>query len=145
MGRGCVGGGGGGGRLPAAIFALSQLYLSLSQLHLSFISVLSRRYPSIEIRLSPPHFALTHGYLTAISRLSHGYLPAIPSSAIPLWRWSGRSDRALALDVEMASPKVKPWVFLKQFLAQCNSFTSIAIISNPVPCSGVFVGARVPP
>ena len=39
----------------------------------------------------------------------------------------------------------KPWVFLKQFLAQCNSFTSIAIISNPVPCSGVFVGARVPP
>ena len=85
MGRGCVGGGGGGGRLPAAIFALSQLYLSLSQLHLSFISVLSRRYLSIEIRLSPPHFALTHGYLTAISRLSHGYLPAIPSSAIPLW------------------------------------------------------------
>ena len=67
-------------------FALSQLYLSLSQLDLSFISALSRRYLGMEIRLSSPHFALTHGYLTtAISRPSHGYLPAIPSSAIPLW------------------------------------------------------------
>ena len=42
-----------------------------------FISALSRLYLSMEIRLSPPHFALSHGYLTAISRLSHGYLTAI--------------------------------------------------------------------
>ena len=69
--------------------ASSQLYLSLSK----FISGLSRLYLSMEIRLSPPHFALTHGYLTAaISWLSHGYLTArsrlshgYPQQRHPLW------------------------------------------------------------
>ena len=37
----------------------------------------------MEIWLSPPHFALTHGYLTAISRLSPGY----PQQRHPPLQW----------------------------------------------------------
>ena len=63
--------GGCGLELPPV--ALFPLYPSLISVYLSLISALSRLYLSMEIWLSPPHFALTHGYLTAISRLSPGY------------------------------------------------------------------------
>ena len=47
----------------------------------------------------------------------------------------GRWLKALALNVEMASPKAKSWswVACNRFVAHCNSFTSIAIAPIPVP------------
>ena len=48
------------------------------------------------------------------------------------------SDRALALNVEMASSKVKSWEACNRFVAHFNAFTSIAIVSNLVPCIIIF-------
>ena len=67
------------------VSALSQLNLSLSQLDLSFISAVSQHgNPAIPAAFRA-NSRLSHGYLTAISRLSPSYLPAIPSSAIRGW------------------------------------------------------------
>ena len=43
------------------------------------------------------------------------------------------SDRALALNVEMASSMVKSWEACNRFVAHFNAFTRIAIVSNLVP------------
>ena len=39
----------------------------------------------------------------------------------------------MALNVEMASSKVRLWVACNRFVAHCNAFTSIAIVPNLVP------------
>ena len=44
-----------------------------------------------------------------------------------------RSDRPLALNVEMASSKVKSWEVCNRFVAHFNAFTRIANVSILVP------------
>ena len=43
------------------------------------------------------------------------------------------SDRALTLNVEMVSSKVKSWEAYNRFVTHFNAFTRIANVSNLVP------------